>query len=223
MPAHPPCSQNAYLGYDPGGGGKHGVAALQVQGNAALSATVGVVADAEQAFQWLTGQSAQPAAVGIDTLTILCTGRCGDRPADVYLRATYPNVSRRVVWPNSLRGAMIANGIAVAICLRSAHPGIMVTETHPTVLDHELSGHAVRSWTTSQVVMTTDLRTWLGGPAIVGNLAAPGGHAWAALLSAAAAWHGHTGAWVHDLHALPPAPGMTTVDPIGGTHYYWPV
>ena len=134
-------------------------------------------------------------------------------------------MANSVMRPNSIRGSMIANGIAVARLLRGKYPGINVTETHPTVVDYHLSGYGVRTWAVSSATMSADLLAMLGAPAltVVGNVAASGGHAWAALLSAVAAWYGHTGVWTTDLHAIPAGPGVSIVDAIGGTHYYWPV
>ena len=120
-----------YLGYDPGGDGKHGVAAIYGK-----QATCGTVATAEDAINWLIERcaSCEPSAFGIDTLTLWSTGLAGWRPADRALRAAYPVVAASVAAPNSLYGAMPINGVAVALALRNNFKILKVTETHPKVL-----------------------------------------------------------------------------------------
>lgn len=68
-----------YIGYDPGGNGAHGVAAIN--GEHAVCATVATALDS---IVWLTQQCDQqtPAAFGLDTLTLWSTGPAGWRPAD---------------------------------------------------------------------------------------------------------------------------------------------
>lgn len=216
-----------FLGYDPGGNHNHGVAVLHVQGAVPVGAAVGVVAHAGQVFAWLQAAigTRRPIAIGIDTLTLLNTGASGWRPADSHLRAAYPSVLNSVTAPNSLYGSMPLNGIAVALLLRAAHPTIDVTETHPKVLYHALSGGAPYEWDAAQTqaVMTAHLLGWLNLNAAQVQGPLQSEHAWDALLSAYAAWCGHSGLWPNDLHALPlGAAHGATVNPIGATHYYWP-
>jgi hypothetical protein len=77
------------LGYDPGGNGKHGVAAVRVRGGQALHLRSTTRETVEDALTWLA-QYPKPLGLGIDTLLAWSSGRNGDRPADCTLRDCYP-------------------------------------------------------------------------------------------------------------------------------------
>ena len=113
-----------YLGYDPGGGGAHGVAMI-----ADRQAICDTVPTAQDAITWFGERCRDqaPSAVGIDTLTLWSTGPAGWRPADRALRAAYPEVAASIVPPNSLYGAMPINGVAV---------GAGASQDLPYVEDH---------------------------------------------------------------------------------------
>lgn len=203
-----------YLGYDPGGDGALGVAAIN--GEQALCATV---ATAQDAINWLTQQCGQqtPAALGLDTLTLWSTGPAGWRPADRALRQAYPVVSNSIVAPNSLYGAMCINGAAAGLTLRQQFPAMLITETHPKVLYSAFTGD-VYDFTGNHDGMTQQLAGWLqlAVPAI------PTDHAWDALISAYAARAWHTKEWTTDLHQLPANPHESLVWPMGPAAYAWP-
>ncbi len=114
--------ENIYLGYDPGGGGAHGVA--RISGSELSSA---VVDTTEAALQWfrVACENAKPRALGVDTLTLWSTGPSGWRPADRALRAAYPEVAGSVVAPNSLFGAMPLNGAIAAALLLVIYPNLL--------------------------------------------------------------------------------------------------
>ena len=204
-----------YLGYDPGGGGAHGVAAID--GN---QATCGAVATAEDAINWFIEHcaSCEPSAFGIDTLTLWSTGPAGWRPADRALRAAYPAAAASVTAPNSLYGAMPINGVAVALALRNNFKMLKVTETHPKVLYFSLA-HAEYDFTQHRDRMVA----WFFNLANLQVCEVATEHAWDALLSAFAARQWNTGQWEIDLHHLPNDDGERLIFPPNlESHYAWP-
>jgi hypothetical protein len=203
------------VGYDPGGDGTHGVAVLTVERDAAVSVETFTLSTAEDVITCI-GALSDLWALGIDTLTCWSTGRCGWRPADRWLRATYPMAVKSVVSPNGLYGSMGLNGMAVLNVIRLQHPSAQVTETHPKVLYCHLAGHKY-NWTDNSDEMTKCLEGWLSCPVKPTN-----DHEWDAVLSAHAALEGLTGRWRTDLHRLPVSPSERLVEPAGKTHYYWP-
>jgi hypothetical protein len=122
-----------YLGFDPGGYGKFGVAI--VDGNCIKASTVSTVDDA---MKWAVDEcgTQQPKAAGIDTLLHWATCRSGMRPCDKLLRARYPEAQNSIMSPNSLFGAMAIGGMALALRLRQKWPGLVLNEAHPKVLLH---------------------------------------------------------------------------------------
>jgi hypothetical protein len=203
------------VGYDPGGNGNHGVAALVVDNGRPIRLSFATVRNAQAAFDWLTIGD-KPLAAGIDTLTVLSMGDSGWRPADRWLRGQYPKVQNNVVNPNYLQGSMALNGLAVMISLRGASRDILVSETHLKVLYHRLSGFQY-SYQVNQVGMNAHLTQWIG---LAANTTS--GHEWDAAVSCFAVLEGITGRWVTDLHQLPTVPGEKLVQPGGPSHYYWP-
>ncbi|MBI5011425.1 MAG: DUF429 domain-containing protein [Methylocystis sp.] len=131
--------EGIYLGFDPGGYGKFGVAIID--GNCVKASTVSTVDDAMKwAVDECKARAREPIAAGIDTLLHWATGRGGWRPCDQQLRAKYPDVVNKIVAPNSLFGAMAIGGMALAFRLRQKWSGLVLNETHPKVLLHAL-GH----------------------------------------------------------------------------------
>src|ERR1700689_2446213 len=104
-----------YLGFDPGGDRKFGVAIL----NGSFVKT-GVVSSVHDAMNWAENecQEQKPKAVGIDTLLHWSTCRSGTRPCDKQLREKYSNVKNSIMAPNSLYGSMAVGGMALALTLR---------------------------------------------------------------------------------------------------------
>ncbi len=126
------------LGFDPGGEESFGVAILS--GPRATAATVSSVGEA---IAWTKAQCCNtvPPAAGIDTLLHWSQAPGGWRPADKYLRATYPTAKSSIISPNGLFGSMAIGGMALALRLRECWPEIALNETHPKILFHALSGH----------------------------------------------------------------------------------
>lgn len=184
-----------YLGYDPGGGGAHGVAAISNR-----QAICDTVPTAEHAINWFRQRchDCEPSAFGVDTLTLWSTGPAGWRPADRALRAAYPAVAASVTAPNSLYGAMPIKGVAVALALRHEFRKLKITETHPKVLYFALA-RSEYDFVLCRDQMVQSLVEWVAlGPCTVGSE-----HAWDALVSAFAAHQWDTGNWLNDLHQLP--------------------
>ena len=150
-----------FLGYDPGGNGNHGVAAIKVEsGRVAADPRVATKKTVEEVLEWFETwfQNGEPDSfgpvlgIGIDTLTYWSSGESGLRMADHCLRHAYPKksttqtkVAPSVISPNGLRGAMCLNGMFVLRRLRREHKRpehreIYVTETHPKVLYRALAG-----------------------------------------------------------------------------------
>jgi hypothetical protein len=109
------------LGYELGGNGNHGVAALKVHEGRAVQLCTKTCGTSGTAVAWLR-QYPRPLAIGFDTLLAWSSARCGDRPADRALRAHYPDVAASVVYPNALYGAMCVNGALVARRLADQNP-----------------------------------------------------------------------------------------------------
>jgi hypothetical protein len=204
-----------YLGYDPGGGSAHGVAAIDHR-----QILCDTVATAEDALSWFGEQckAYEPKALGVDTLTLWSTGPAGWRPADRALRAAYPAVAASVTAPNSLYGAMPINGVAVALALSREFKKLTVTETHPKVLYFVLAGTEY-DFAEQRDQMIQALVEWLAlGPCNVGSE-----HAWDALVSAFAAREWDTGRWRSDLHQLPLDEVERLISPQElESHYAWP-
>ena len=120
-----------FLGYDPGGAGKHGVANADIGPNGAFltQPEVMTLADAGEVRDWLR-QHDSAKAIGVDTL--LAWSISGRRACDIALRAHYPEQALTVIHQNSLFGAMTINGILVAETGREL--GIPLVESHPKLL-----------------------------------------------------------------------------------------
>jgi hypothetical protein len=201
-------------GYDPGGK-EHGVSRLTITQDLITACLVKTVDTAYAALNWF-GKS-PPLAFGVDTLTAWSTGRSGDRPADRWLRQTYPQAESSVMSPNELRGAMCVNGMAVVWHFRNLWPNLLVSETHPKILYYAIAHQLYRDTPLAQ--RTAALTQWLG---LSGNLAIGNDHEWDAAASAYAAWKGLRMNCATDLHQTPPLPGENLIHPAGPTVYFWP-
>lgn len=134
-----------FLGYDPGGNKKHGVAAIGVESGDVKMAACDTVKTAGDALRWLQERIARKKTecirrgaadlgpvqgLGIDTLTYWSSGRSGLRKADEMLRHVFDPLLREtgakkhfsssVVAPNSLYGSMSVNGMFVLRKLRES-------------------------------------------------------------------------------------------------------
>lgn len=119
------------LGYDPGGKGSHGVAAVRVAQDGSLTDLVAAdaVQDAEAAWAWMSAHT-DAAALGIDTL--LAWSPRGGRACDDWLRQAYKAHAPTVIPQNSLYSSMTLNGAMVARW--AARKGLPVSESHPKLL-----------------------------------------------------------------------------------------
>jgi len=205
-----------FIGYDPGGNNKHGVAALTVKKGKPISAESALVKTAEEAIFWLSKRGGQRAAIGVDTLTCWSTGPSGWRPADRWLQERYPEVRGSVTSSNSLYGSMSINGMATLIAMRRAVPGLTITETHPKVLHWHMARRRY-DFDTNRKSMLETLSAGLGF-----QFSCESDHEWDAALSALAAFYGASGTWKHDLHCLPTTAGERLIAPCGETKYFWP-
>ena len=204
-----------YFGYDPGGGGAHGVASID-----GANVSCDTLATAQDAITWFSDRSAGRADVvlGVDAFTLWSSGPSGWRPADRALRARFPEVIDSVTAPNSLRGAMPVNGAVVMRALGTRCGKLRVTETHPKVLYFALTNQ-VYNFGQNSVQMIEHLAAWIGA----GAIAVPSEHAWDAVVSAYAARQWHTGAWPANLHGLPNQPYEELIPVQGNRAFYgWP-
>lgn len=208
--------EGVYLGYDPGGDGKHGVAVLRIAGGRPVRLDTHLLPTAESVIAFVEGVENVLLGIGVDTLTGWSTGSCGWRPADRWLRRQYPAVSNSVASPNSLYGAMAVNGMSVLIALREKFSNLFVTETHPKVLHWHLRGERY-DYANAGPRMNQVLANQVGIP-----IAPKNEHEWDAAISAIAAYLGASGQWSHDLHSLPVDGAERLVFPCGLTQYAWP-
>lgn len=198
-----------FLGFDPGGASKFGVAILQNE-NVRASVCSGI----REAVQWALkeSQGARPVAAGIDTLLHWSTSPTGLREADRWLRAKYPDAKKSVVSPNALYGAMTIGGMGLALELRRVWPSIRLNETHPKMLYREISG--ARYVLTELCVAVQRFVRYSNlkcGDAIAND------HEFDAVLSAWATRQGYANGW-QDLAALE----ADSVFPAGEVNYLWP-
>ena len=203
------------LVYDPGGDGKHGVAVLHLNDQVPTKIDTLTLPTAEAVIEHFnTIENVH--AIGVDTLTCWSTGPGGWRPADRWLRKTYPQIAPSVVTPNGLFGSMGLNGPAVVLECRAANPALIVTESHPKVLHWHLARKRYNY--AEDGVRMIDLLSGL----LQVSVEATTDHAWDAALSALAAFRGCYGDWDTDLHRLPTERNERIVWCCGTTHYFWP-
>ena len=119
-----------FLGFDPGGEDKFGVAAVRTDpGGKTIVERATCVRNAAAATEWAC-QFSDVAAIGIDTLLAWSTR--GKRRCDEELRVLYPEYSNSIIMQNSLYSAMTLNGAIVAAELHSR--GAKLCETHPKLV-----------------------------------------------------------------------------------------
>jgi hypothetical protein len=203
------------FGYDPGGKGAHGIAALHVVEGRARSIDAFTASSVEEVIGRFEEEKAT-LGVGVDSLTCWSTGKGGWRPADLWLRRQYPEVSGSVMAPNSLRSSMTMGGMAFLIAARRSRPSIAITETHPKLLSWHLS-RSRYDYAAGRATMNAALHRLLGCSVDTANE-----HEWDAAISAFAAFEGISRHWNRDLHALPAVSGERAILPCGMTNYFWP-
>lgn len=163
-----------FLGYDPGGRAKNGVAAIRFIADAPEIVETATVLDASEALAWLEIHAGNAQALGIDTL--LAWSPKGGRACDDALRRRYGGNS--IVAQNSLYSAMTLNGAIVARRI-----GLPVYESHPKLLLQMPAGDAIRP---AYDEATKKVGTDHEGDAIVA--------AWCAAM-------GHTRKWTVELYS----------------------
>jgi hypothetical protein len=157
------------------------------------------------------GRASVPVAAGVDTLLHWCDGPSGWRPADRWLRRTYPKSARSLATANSLYGAMAVGGMTLALRLREQWPSILLNETHRKVLIPALGGEQYADAAPEAAM------AWFANHAGRDVSGARGGHELDALLSAWATREGLAADWgdlVGDDPALLFSPGRVS--------YLWP-
>jgi predicted nuclease with RNAse H fold len=200
-----------YLGFDPGGERKFGVALLD--GDSVRTSTVSSVNDA---MKWADSvcRSRLPIAAGIDTLLHWATSKSGMRPCDLQLRAKYRAMKNSIVPPNSLRGAMAIGGMALALKLRQKWPALVLNETHPKVLLYALCGKKYDSKDQKSVDAAIQ---WFADQGHYTELKIEGEHQLDAALSAWATRKGLTEDWPDII-----GEGANLVFPVREIRYLWP-
>ncbi len=202
-------------GYDPGGNKHHGYALAEFESGSCKSLMVETLPNAEAVIDRLLSTEALH-AIGIDTLAAWGTGPSGWRPADVWLRQTYPEVRLSVVSPNSLYGAMALNGMAVLASVRQIKTQVQIAETHPKVLYWALSRKKY-NYSRDAAYMDAKLSDWLGCSVKTRN-----DHEWDAVISLWAALNGAEGKWSHDLFTETARVSSRLIFPAGQANYWWP-
>lgn len=124
-----------FLGYDPGGKGKNGVAAIQMVSSVPKLVGKATVRDAAESLSWLEAHAGSAVVIGIDTL--VAWSAKGGRACDNALRCKYGGNS--IIAQNSLYSSMTSNGAIVAKRL-----GLPVYESHPKLLLRVSGENAIR-------------------------------------------------------------------------------
>lgn len=120
-----------WIGADPGGEGKFGLALLTADGTV-QSWCVDFTDEAIDIIR--KGLKASPAGVGVDAPLWWSSGRSSSRLVDQWLRQEYSLSGGQVQAVNSLRGAALAQGAMFVYRMRECFPDVGVTETHPKAL-----------------------------------------------------------------------------------------
>lgn len=204
------------LGYDPGGNGGHGVAALSVDDS---YTPIEIVSETQRtvdaAIGWFS-QLVNVAGIGIDTLTKWATGESGWRPADLWLRESYREVALSIAAPNSLRGSMVIGGMVVKGWFHSRHPKALISETHPKVLYFALKNQKY-DWERSSGEMLGFLSEQLSI-----SVEARDEHQFDSAMSCYAVLEHLRGHWKKNLHADPSGMCESCVERFGESIYAWP-
>lgn len=200
-----------FLGYDPGGKGTHGVAAIDVsaEGEIVGELRCDVVVDAEAAWVWLA-QHTGAKALGIDTL--LAWSSTGSRECDNALRRKYPAHAPTIIPQNSLYSSMTLNGAIVA--RRAARSGLPLFESHPKLLTRIIprTDRATRSLLDAYASIKAKGEGAKKDAKRADDMAD-------AVVAAWCAAQGFSGRWVVDLFALP---GDTLEHVVEAARYPWP-
>ena len=189
-----------WLGCDPGGEKKFGVAKLHPDGHFETRQFSSV----DEVLQLI---DKEPLGVGIDSPLWWCSGEGGGRAADKWIRQSYGLSGGQVQSVNSLRGAVVVQGILLAMKLREKYPNVRVTEAHPKAVRKAL-----------KIVENETLKRRFE---LFGEISSEDERD--ALIAAVAAREGFSGRWESDL-ALNLS--QLELDPknlwYGRVNYWWP-
>lgn len=199
-----------FLGFDPGGTNKFGVALLS---GAKLS--LSVCSGIGEAVSWALAecQGITPAAAGIDTLLHWSKSPASLRSSDKWLRANYPDAAKSIISPNALYGAMVIGGMGLALELRRVWPSILLNETHPKIFYREIAGSRYVASEIGVAAQVFARHSKVDCTNVIENE-----HAFDALLSAWATREGYSQSWP-DLVGL----DHDNLFPAGKVNYLWPV
>jgi predicted nuclease with RNAse H fold len=131
---------DVYLGADPGGVKKTGVAVFSPP-NTLVSKNVSSV---QEALNWYISQikTDKAIAIGIDAPLSWSIEQSGWRKQDLYIRSRYSKYSSSVQCTNSLHGSCAVQGPLLAIEIKKQFKSIEITETHPKVTREILKSHS---------------------------------------------------------------------------------
>lgn len=194
-----------WIGADPGGEGKFGLAILEGSG----SCHTWVVDHADEAMSVIRERvHSVPAGVGVDAPLWWSSGPGGLRRADQWIRETHGLASRNVQAVNSMWGAVLAQGMMFVMRIRELFPGVPVTEVHPKAV----LAAGTEPWTGYFGALSTDV-----------TLDSQPDDRRDAIVAAVAAREGFEGRWRRDLAEMRYA---SEQDPsrhwLGPIHYFWP-
>ena len=126
-------NKNAFwIGADPGGKGKFGLAILSSK-NKAETTIVNCVDEAINFIREALLDQA-PAGIGVDAPLWWSSGPSGGRKVDQWLRTKYQLRGEHVQQVNSLRGAALTQALMFVQRMRELYPEVQVTECHPKAL-----------------------------------------------------------------------------------------
>ena len=118
--------REVWVGADPGGKGRFGLAFLDRCGGLSCD----TVSSVDEAVRRIVSNG-RPLGLGIDAPMWWSSGEGGGRKADEWIREEYGVKPGTVQTANSLRGAALAGGAMLAYRIRQKFPGTRITETHP--------------------------------------------------------------------------------------------
>ena len=118
-----------WVGADPGGKDRFGVALLDASGELEFA----TVSSVDEAVERIVSRG-EPLGLGIDAPMWWSSDGGGRRKADKRIRKRYDIHPGTVQSVNSLRGAALVGGAMLAFRIRQRFPGARITEAHPKAL-----------------------------------------------------------------------------------------
>ena len=197
----------AWIGADPGGKNKFGVAALSSDGDVESER----FSCAREAVAWVVNMNVSLLGVGIDAPLWWSSGISGARHADQWLRDQYPQARNSVMLINSIFGGVLIQGFLFATELRQRFPNVPVTEAHPKLTLH------------ARGTDFEDLARELGLDVDSKIVNEANDDRRDAVIAALAAREGFSGNWTHNLAGLAPLCGEQHASDraLRPVHYWW--